>query len=46
VLIFGIWAGLMYYVFLLAPNQTPVRDNCLPACFVLCCCECDFEFPC
>lgn len=27
VLIFGIWAGLMYYVFLLAPNQTPYRDT-------------------
>ena len=25
VLLFGIWAGLMYYVFQLAPNQTPVR---------------------
>jgi hypothetical protein len=24
VLLFGIWAGLMYYVFQLAPNQTPV----------------------
>lgn len=27
VLIFGIWAGLMYYIFQLAPNQTPVRDS-------------------
>ncbi|CAM0949289.1 unnamed protein product [Alopecurus aequalis] len=26
VLLFGIWAGLMYYVFQLAPNQTPYRD--------------------
>ncbi|CAO2163624.1 unnamed protein product [Urochloa humidicola] len=26
-LIFGIWAGLMYYVFQLAPNQTPYRDT-------------------
>jgi hypothetical protein len=25
VLLFGIYAGLMYYVFQLAPNQTPVR---------------------
>lgn len=33
VLIFGIWAGLMYYVFLLAPNQTPVRGQ-LPACLL------------
>lgn len=24
VLLFGLWAGLMYYVFQLAPNQTPV----------------------
>ncbi|CAD6265639.1 unnamed protein product [Miscanthus lutarioriparius] len=29
VLIFGIWAGLMYYVFLLAPNQTPYQDTYL-----------------
>jgi hypothetical protein len=27
VLIFGIWAGFMYYIFQLAPNQTPVRDS-------------------
>nr|CAB3480756.1 unnamed protein product [Digitaria exilis] len=27
VLIFGIWAGLMYYIFQLAPNQTPYRDR-------------------
>lgn len=27
VLIFGIWAGLMYYIFQLAPNQTPYRDT-------------------
>jgi len=27
VLLFGLWAGLMYYVFQLAPNQTPVRDS-------------------
>lgn len=27
VLLFGIWAGLMYYVFQLAPNQTPYRDT-------------------
>ncbi|XP_042442864.1 uncharacterized protein LOC122027917 [Zingiber officinale] len=26
VLLFGLWAGLMYYVFQLAPNQTPYRD--------------------
>ncbi|CAO2206496.1 unnamed protein product [Urochloa humidicola] len=26
-LIFGIWAGLLYYVFQLAPNQTPYRDT-------------------
>ncbi|XP_068644008.1 uncharacterized protein [Aristolochia californica] len=26
ILIFGLWAGLMYYVFLLAPNQTPTQD--------------------
>ncbi|KAJ3693222.1 hypothetical protein LUZ60_008702 [Juncus effusus] len=25
-LVFGIWAGLIYYVFKLAPNQTPYRD--------------------
>ncbi|KAJ4785498.1 transmembrane protein [Rhynchospora pubera] len=25
-LLFGLWAGLMYYVFQLAPNQTPYRD--------------------
>lgn len=24
VLLFGLWAGLMYYVFQLAPDQTPV----------------------
>jgi hypothetical protein len=24
-LLFGLWAGLMYYVFQLAPNQTPVQ---------------------
>jgi len=42
VLIFGIWAGLMYYIFQLAPNQTPVRDS-VPSCFLNCismlCCE-------
>ncbi|XP_034601674.1 uncharacterized protein [Setaria viridis] len=27
VLIFGIWAGFMYYIFQLAPNQTPYRDT-------------------
>uniref|UniRef100_N1R187 Uncharacterized protein n=1 Tax=Aegilops tauschii TaxID=37682 RepID=N1R187_AEGTA len=27
VLLFGIWAGLMYYVLQLAPNQTPYRDT-------------------
>ncbi|KAJ0988214.1 hypothetical protein J5N97_006570 [Dioscorea zingiberensis] len=27
VLLFGFWAGLMYYVFQLTPNQTPVRDE-------------------
>ncbi|KAM0919141.1 hypothetical protein ACQ4PT_008400 [Festuca glaucescens] len=27
VLLFGIYAGLMYYVFQLAPNQTPYRDT-------------------
>ncbi|CAL9105448.1 unnamed protein product [Musa acuminata var. zebrina] len=26
VLLFGLWAGLMYYVFQLAPDQTPYRD--------------------
>ncbi|KAG9448580.1 hypothetical protein H6P81_008545 [Aristolochia fimbriata] len=26
ILIFGFWAGLMYYVFMLAPNQTPSQD--------------------
>ncbi|KAG8387171.1 hypothetical protein BUALT_Bualt03G0225600 [Buddleja alternifolia] len=26
VLLFAFWAALMYYVFFLAPNQTPVRD--------------------
>ncbi|PKA58662.1 hypothetical protein AXF42_Ash008949 [Apostasia shenzhenica] len=26
VLIFGLWAGLMYYIFRLAPDQTPYRD--------------------
>ncbi|XP_017697113.2 uncharacterized protein LOC103702387 isoform X2 [Phoenix dactylifera] len=26
VLLFGLWAGLMYYVFQLAPNQTPASD--------------------
>ncbi|KAL6506781.1 hypothetical protein OROHE_022218 [Orobanche hederae] len=25
-LLFAFWAGLMYYVFVLAPNQTPVTD--------------------
>ncbi|XP_042521148.1 uncharacterized protein LOC122094417 [Macadamia integrifolia] len=25
-LLFGFWAGLMYYVFMLTPNQTPSRD--------------------
>ncbi|CAK9167192.1 unnamed protein product [Ilex paraguariensis] len=25
-LLFGFWVGLMYYVFILAPNQTPVTD--------------------
>ncbi|KAG6474748.1 hypothetical protein ZIOFF_068687 [Zingiber officinale] len=28
VLLFGLWAGLMYYVFQLAPNQTPVGFLC------------------
>ncbi|XP_078171300.1 uncharacterized protein LOC144565421 [Carex rostrata] len=26
-LLLGLWAGLMYYVFQLAPNQTPYRDR-------------------
>ncbi|XP_073118083.1 uncharacterized protein [Elaeis guineensis] len=26
ILLFGLWAGLMYYVFQLAPNQTPAGD--------------------
>ncbi|XP_020675473.1 uncharacterized protein LOC110094552 [Dendrobium catenatum] len=26
VLLFGLWAGLMYYVFRLSPDQTPYRD--------------------
>ncbi|KAH6780994.1 transmembrane protein [Perilla frutescens var. hirtella] len=26
-LLFAFWAGLMYYVFFLAPNQTPVTDS-------------------
>ncbi|KAI3939319.1 hypothetical protein MKW98_022187 [Papaver atlanticum] len=26
ILLFGLWAGLMYYVFMLTPNQTPTRD--------------------
>ncbi len=25
--IFGLWGGLLYYVFVLAPNQTPLRDS-------------------
>ncbi|XP_009588490.1 uncharacterized protein [Nicotiana tomentosiformis] len=25
-LLFGLWGGLMYYVFFLAPNQTPLTD--------------------
>ncbi|CAN4110130.1 unnamed protein product [Withania somnifera] len=25
-LLFGLWSGLMYYVFFLAPNQTPLTD--------------------
>lgn len=29
-LLFGFWAGLMYYVLILAPNQTPVlHHNCI-----------------
>lgn len=28
-LLFGLWAGLMYYVFFLAPNQTPVSYQLL-----------------
>ncbi|MCL7035389.1 hypothetical protein MKW94_022903 [Papaver nudicaule] len=27
ILLFGLWAGLMYYVFMLTPNQTPSRDR-------------------
>ncbi|XP_006857755.2 uncharacterized protein LOC18447599 [Amborella trichopoda] len=27
VLLFGLWGVLMYYVFLLSPNQTPSRDD-------------------
>ncbi|KAL6842450.1 hypothetical protein ACP4OV_027685 [Aristida adscensionis] len=27
VLLFGVWAGILYYVFQLAPNQTPYRDR-------------------
>ncbi|KQJ96301.1 uncharacterized protein LOC100834119 isoform X1 [Brachypodium distachyon] len=27
VLLFGFWAGIIYYVFQLAPNQTPYRDT-------------------
>ncbi|XP_062195999.1 uncharacterized protein LOC133899088 [Phragmites australis] len=27
VLLFGVWAGILYYVFQLAPNQTPYRDT-------------------
>ncbi|KAK9156361.1 hypothetical protein Sjap_003841 [Stephania japonica] len=26
ILLFGLWGALMYYVFLLTPNQTPIRD--------------------
>lgn len=26
VLLFGVWAGILFYVFQLSPNQTPVRD--------------------
>nr|DAD23689.1 TPA_asm: hypothetical protein HUJ06_025152 [Nelumbo nucifera] len=26
ILLFGFWIGLMYYVFMLTPNQTPSRD--------------------
>ncbi|KAM3395134.1 hypothetical protein P3S68_004139 [Capsicum galapagoense] len=26
VVLFGLWSGLMYYVFFLAPNQTPLTD--------------------
>jgi hypothetical protein len=26
VLLFGVWAGILYYLFQLAPNQTPVRN--------------------
>nr|XP_016464553.1 PREDICTED: uncharacterized protein LOC107787485 isoform X2 [Nicotiana tabacum] len=26
-LLFGLWGGLMYYVFFLAPNQTPLTDT-------------------
>lgn len=37
-LLFGLWGGLMYYVFFLAPNQTPVSHrifllNILFSCF-------------
>lgn len=28
VLLFGLWTGLMYYVFQIAPNQTPVGFLC------------------
>ncbi|TVU06686.1 hypothetical protein EJB05_49910, partial [Eragrostis curvula] len=27
VLLFGVWAGILYYVFQLSPNQTPYRDT-------------------
>ncbi|GLJ18382.1 hypothetical protein SUGI_0325500 [Cryptomeria japonica] len=26
ILLFGLWAGLLFYVFILSPNQTPNRD--------------------
>lgn len=26
-LLFGLWAGLMFYIFFLAPNQTPIMDS-------------------
>ncbi|KAK3123219.1 hypothetical protein QOZ80_8AG0626580 [Eleusine coracana subsp. coracana] len=27
VLLFGVWAGILYYIFQLSPNQTPYRDS-------------------
>lgn len=34
-LLFAFWAGLMYYIFFLAPNQTPVQLRCFCFIFIL-----------